>query len=389
MGNRPFFSPREPSAFAFGAERFTLPNAYWLSVLSQNLYAEEKYNIAELTQWGFKESGDDRSHDHLVFLSESRDAQIKIAGIDFGSITYADVQAIWAERKEGVLIAFRGTTPINRADIITNLKLYPLPTRTMGRVDMGFWGALEVVWDDLYRRALKVRRRDFNEKFEILSQIAALPDNEMSGELDNLTAWQIPLPGKLNFMKRWRALAQLPPEKADEALDDLFRFLQPNWPTKLKPIWLTGHSMGGGLAQIATARLLLRGFNVGGLFTYGAPRAGDSTFTNVVEVMAKEAGIREKNVRFVNGLDGVARVPPLWGTLNLENWDHMGRLKYFPELEGNQVELWTSREDTGDLPLYLKDLPRDNLSDWANHHSSLVYIRKLEKLVFDQVANCD
>ena len=44
------------------------------------------------------------------------------------------------------------------------------------------------------------------------------------------------------------------------------------------PVWLTGHGTGGALATLAAARIANLGYPLGPLYTYGAPRVGDSDF---------------------------------------------------------------------------------------------------------------
>ena len=189
----------------------------------------------------------------------------------------------------------------------------------MGNVNLGFWAAIEVVWDDLYRKAIELRKRSD------------------------------------------------------------------------KPIWITGHSLGGGLAQIATARLLAKEFNVRGLYTYGSPRAGDDKFRHTVEVMAYDAGIKENVVRVQNHLDVVTRVPPTTGlldpTFHPDGWAHIGRMKYFPSLE-NKVEMWTDPKDLEDLPQYAKDMPLERMDEWFQDHKPDEYIKKLEHLLFQKKAVC-
>lgn len=50
-----------------------------------------------------------------------------------------------------------------------------------------------------------------------------------------------------------------------------------------KPLWLTGHSLGGALAVLLAARMtLLEGRPVQGLYTFGQPRVGNRTFARVL-----------------------------------------------------------------------------------------------------------
>jgi triacylglycerol lipase len=64
-------------------------------------------------------------------------------------------------------------------------------------------------------------------------------------------------------------------------------------------LWLTGHSLGGGLATLAAAHV--GSDRVQGLYTYGAPRAGDTEFAASLPC--------QSHFRFVHGGDWVPVVP--------------------------------------------------------------------------------
>src|SRR5262249_24342235 len=83
----------------------------------------------------------------------------------------------------------------------------------------------------------------------------------------------------------------------DQVWDDLETHLDE---LRSRPLWLTGHSLGGALATLAAARLATtRGGK--GLYTFGCPRVGNATFTTTVP---------HPWHRFVNSNDVVARLPP-------------------------------------------------------------------------------
>lgn len=87
-------------------------------------------------------------------------------------------------------------------------------------------------------------------------------------------------------------------------------------------VWVTGHSLGGALATLFTARLLdlqERGqrLNVRGMYTFGAPRVGDETFKRKMEAMAAKHQVAL--VRFRNDSDLVTSVP-----FDLMGYDHVG-----------------------------------------------------------------
>lgn len=81
-----------------------------------------------------------------------------------------------------------------------------------------------------------------------------------------------------------------------------------------KPIFLTGHSLGGALALVASAaysgedRL---GSRIAAVYTFGAPRVGAKSFQDVVKA---------PHHRVVNHYDLVPNVPPSW----LSGYRHTG-----------------------------------------------------------------
>lgn len=67
-----------------------------------------------------------------------------------------------------------------------------------------------------------------------------------------------------------------------------------------KPLFLTGHSMGGALAVLTACRLAKLGRPPVAIYTYGSPRVGDRAFC---------AAYRLPTYRIVNGLDLVPEIP--------------------------------------------------------------------------------
>jgi triacylglycerol lipase len=74
---------------------------------------------------------------------------------------------------------------------------------------------------------------------------------------------------------------------------------------KQKPLWFTGHSLGGALATISAGRCVLSPIpsSPEGLFTFGSPRVGNRRFINYVKL---------NHFRWVNNNDIVTRLPPRW-----------------------------------------------------------------------------
>lgn len=83
-------------------------------------------------------------------------------------------------------------------------------------------------------------------------------------------------------------------------------------------VWLTGHSLGAGLASICASDLLDSGLDVFALYTFGSPRIFDVKFAKyMVRTFKKNA------YRVVNNNDIVTRLAP-----RLLGYSHFGTMEY-------------------------------------------------------------
>jgi predicted lipase len=73
-----------------------------------------------------------------------------------------------------------------------------------------------------------------------------------------------------------------------------------------RPLWLTGHSLGGALALLSAWLFDRRTVNVHQVYTYGAPMVG-----NKVASAAFDKAFPEKIYRFVNLTDPVPMLPTM------------------------------------------------------------------------------
>lgn len=73
---------------------------------------------------------------------------------------------------------------------------------------------------------------------------------------------------------------------------------------KDRPIWLTGHSLGGALALLAGYRLYRQFIAVHQIYTFGAPMVG-----NAVAMASFAEAMPNKIYRYVNGTDPVPMLP--------------------------------------------------------------------------------
>ena len=81
---------------------------------------------------------------------------------------------------------------------------------------------------------------------------------------------------------------------------------------KTTPVFVNGHSLGGGSALLCALYLQSQGYNVAGVYTFGCPKVGGDSF------LAKFAASQIPSLRFVNSIDLVPRLlsAPLYGHVN-------------------------------------------------------------------------
>lgn len=88
--------------------------------------------------------------------------------------------------------------------------------------------------------------------------------------------------------------------------------------TRDQAVWMTGHSLGGALAVLASIKLYLEeGIPIAGLYTFGQPPVGTTGFGSRFTERCS-FGL----YRFVNHTDAVSDVPIL-------GREHMGAVRYF------------------------------------------------------------
>ncbi|KAI5067981.1 hypothetical protein GOP47_0016326 [Adiantum capillus-veneris] len=185
-----------------------------------------------------------------------------------------------------VVVAFRGTQLFNMYDWCTDFDFsyYVLPE--MGRVHVGFLEALGL-GTRLRRETLKQAKINTTMKANKLTPTSTpssgLPEKSLSDD------------GKV--------LAY------DAICSRVRTLLRQNLGAKL---YITGHSLGGALATLFSALLLIEDnetcLSLGGVFTYGQPRVGDAKFASFVQ--KKLCGTSPKKYfRVVYRTDIVPRLP--------------------------------------------------------------------------------
>jgi triacylglycerol lipase len=138
--------------------------------------------------------------------------------------------------------------------------------------------------------------------------------DEIGDWLDNLNAVSVagPLAGVHNGF--YKALMDVWPDMKRAIRN--FRRTGEGIPDR--PLWLTGHSLGGALATLAAATLIEADEPFYGGYTFGAPRVGDRDFARIFNNEA-----RNRFFRFQNNSDIVTRVPA-----RLMGYSHVGGFVY-------------------------------------------------------------
>jgi hypothetical protein len=100
--------------------------------------------------------------------------------------------------------------------------------------------------------------------------------------------------------------------------DPVYEAVTTEMKAKERPLWLTGHSLGGALAMLAAWMFSRKFVNVHQVYTYGAPMV-----CNKVGCAAFDKAFPDKVFRFVNCTDPVPMLP----TVSLVANDYMHSLK--------------------------------------------------------------
>lgn len=94
-----------------------------------------------------------------------------------------------------------------------------------------------------------------------------------------------------------------------------------------RPLWITGHSLGGALAILLAFKLSQKpGNKLAGVVTFGQPKVGDAQLTQAITQQ-----LLPFYRRYVNQRDIVPKLPPL------PDYRHSGQLYYFDDLDQLQL----------------------------------------------------
>jgi triacylglycerol lipase len=128
------------------------------------------------------------------------------------------------------------------------------------------------------------------------------------------------------------------------------------------PLFITGHSLGGALAELAASQLRADGIPVRATYTFGCPRVGDAEFARSIASLPL--------YRVVNDRDIVARVP----TIEHFGYHHVGTLIH---IDGKgALHVTADPRDADDIGISILKLGEDLLD-----HAPMNYVELLRRAV--------
>jgi triacylglycerol lipase len=137
-------------------------------------------------------------------------------------------------------------------------------------------------------------------------------------------------------------------------VDRLWPRLEQALVSNTRPVWFTGHSLGGAMAAICAGRCRLSFIqsNPRALFTFGSPRIGNRKYVNHV---------RLEYYRFVNNNDIVPQVPPTWA-----GYRHSGNQVYI-DSDGRVGRTVGWRQSTDRWRGFWRSLRKLKLDHFVDH----------------------
>lgn len=155
-------------------------------------------------------------------------------------------------------------------------------------------------------------------------------------------------------------------------VNQLWPLLEQQIQQNQRPLWFTGHSMGGAMAAVCAVRCKLSTIlsTPYAIFSYGAPRVGNRPYTSVLNV---------KHYRWVNNNDIVPRIPPRW-----LGYRHMGQEIYLNR--HGQISYLRSWLRVRDRILGLLSALHLRKIDYFSDHSMDEYIAHIQRHHAEELA---
>ncbi len=153
------------------------------------------------------------------------------------------------------------------------------------------------------------------------------------------------------------------------ALNEVWVAVEASIESAGRPIVVTGHSLGAGLAVLAAARAIDAGLPVESVFLYGSPRPGLADFRTAYDRL-----LQSVTFNVINHIDLVTRVPFL-----AQGFRHVGRRMYFDALGAFHEDAGAWHIARDDLRYRLRHFGRIQ-SIGLNPHAISAYVNAVEAL---------
>ncbi|MGG6237725.1 lipase family protein [Nodosilinea sp. AN01ver1] len=147
------------------------------------------------------------------------------------------------------------------------------------------------------------------------------------------------------------------------------------WWTPETKLWVTGHSLGGALAAVATIALETQGFEVSGLYTFGQPRVADWKLVNYMN-----SRMGDRIIRYVNNNDIVPMIPPQiipWVPTRV--YGHMGQFRYFNDSGHLRRQSFMTQRFPDRLLGIIRAIVTSGTPDAIDDHKMEFYVANLQK----------
>ena len=237
----------------------------------------------------------------------------------FSSVTgfpQSSSQAILVEHEDFFTMAFRGTDEL--IDWLDNFDLVPKEVLLLveeeklnGYFHKGFWNATEDIWEPLLKKYKEFQLEDRNKQ--------------------------------KGFKQK-----------------------------KVRPLFLTGHSLGGAMATIAAAKLIHQDLPFISTYTFGQPRAMTHNTARIIN-----GKVESRFFRFQNNNDIVTRAPA-----RASGYSHVGSFVYISEDKSlhNDIGWWYRFLDS--VEGVIESIPIKGL-DGVEDHSMSDYLKAVESWNWD------
>ena len=185
--------------------------------------------------------------------------------------------------------------------------------------------------------------------------------DELSDWLDNINAFSTKkLFGEFHC-GFWNSV-----EDVWQLINGKFRYLQEE---RKRPLFITGHSLGGAMATIAAAKFIHEDKPFTSVYTFGQPRALSRETAQIFNIECKS-----RFFRFHNNNDIVTRVPA-----RLMGYSHVGSYLYITEDQEIHPEVGFWFRFVDQIDGVIKDIKEKGL-DGIKDHDMSEYLKAVEKM---------